>query len=172
MAKATVKQVVEEAKKLIGNPYCWGGNGETIEDMIRSFAKKNGQKEAQTDTMVAFIIEKIIPAIMPIVLTDIHFQDCSGLIIEILRKLGVVNKDYDTTAEGLYNKCKSISKPQAGALAFFYDGTKHNHVGICIDNKTVIHAYSVKVGVVCEPISDRADKWVDFGLLNSYIKYN
>lgn len=171
MAKALVSDVIKEAVNLIGNPYLWGGNGETLEYTIRKFAKTCGQDESQTNTMIEFI-KKMYPSIMPTILSEIHLQDCSGLIVEILRKLGAVNSSFDTTAQGFYEKCKPISSPKAGALAFFYNGTKHNHVGICIDDKTVIHAYSTKLGVVCELISDRADEWVDFGLLESYIKYN
>lgn len=172
MAKATAKQFAIEATKLVGNPYCWGGNGETIEDFIRKFANSLKQEESKTDEMIAFIEQTILPTIMPTVLHDIHFQDCSGLVIEILRKLGVVSQTFDENAEGLFKKCSITAKPQTGALAFFYNGTKHNHVGICIDNETVVHAYSTKAGVICEPISDRAGKWVDFGLLKSYIKYD
>lgn len=156
---ATVNQMIKYAYSLVGQPYLWGGNGETIEDVIRKYADAKGQSKSNTDEMLRFI-----KGIVPYDLSKVHLQDCSGLMVEILRKIGAVPKDFDATAQGLFEKCEKIKKPVEGALAFYYDGKKHNHVGLCSNSGTVIHCLSVKTGVIVEPISKRADKWVDFGL--------
>ena len=130
---ATASQMIKEAYSLVGQPYLWGGNGETLEEIIRKYADGKGQGKSATDDMIKFL-----KGIIPVGL-DTHFQDCSGMVIEILRKLGVIDNKYDATAEGLWKTCKKIDKPCEGAWAFYFDGKKHNHIGICVNNLTVIH---------------------------------
>lgn len=156
---ATANQMIKEAYALVGQPYLWGGNGETLEDIIRYYASLKEQGKSATDDMINFL-KKIIPVDM----SSIHFQDCSGMVTEILRKIGAVDKKFDTTAEGYFKKCKKIKEPVEGAFCFYYDGKKHNHIGICVNQSTVIHCLNTKVGVIVEPIEKRKDKWVDFGL--------
>lgn len=167
MAKVKSKKFVKTAEALVGNPYLWGGNGETLKDILTTYAKNNGQADEATATMIDFInLTK-----QKVNLEDIHFQDCSGLVVEVLRKLKAVNSTFDLTAEGLYQICTPVKKAQRGALCFYYQNGKHNHVGICVDKSTVVHALSTKTGVIIELISERADKWKDFGLLDKYIEY-
>ena len=164
---ATANDMIKKAYELVGQPYLWGGNGETLEDIIRKYADGKGQGKSATDDMINFL-KKIIP----VDLSKIHFQDCSGMVIEILRSLGVISKDYDATAEGLWKTCKKIDKPCEGAWAFYYDGKKHNHIGICANSGTVIHCLSTKTGVIVEPIKKREEKWVDFGLPTAFIDFS
>lgn len=163
----TVEQMIETAFKLVGQPYLWGGNGETLEDIIRVYADSKGQGKSATSDMIKFVSTMIL-----IPLSTIHFQDCSGLIVEVLRKIGAVSKSWDESAEGIYKKCTKVDKPCKGAFAFFYNGKKHNHVGICVDETTVIHSYSVNTGVIVEPIANKKGKWVDFGLPKWCIDFN
>ena len=158
------EKFVQSAFDLIGNPYLWGGNGETLEDVIRKYADAKEQGKDATNDMIEFINLHYC-----IKLNEIHLQDCSGLVIEILRKLGVVSETYDLTAQGLYENCKKITKPCKGALAFYWDGKKHNHVGICANETTIIHCLSTKTGVIIEDISRRGDKWVDFAFPYKWI---
>ena len=155
--KVSSEKFVQEAFNLIGNPYLWGGNGETLGDVIRKYADAKGQGKDATDAMIAFINQHYA-----IDCDKIHLQDCSGLIIEILRKLEIVSSSFDLTAQGLYENCKKIAKPCKGALAFYWDGKKHNHVGICASETCVVHCLSTKTGVIVEDIAKRSDKWVDF----------
>ena len=163
---ATASQMIKEAYALVGQPYLWGGNGETLEEIIRKYADGKGQGKSATDDMIKFL-----KGIIPVGL-DTHFQDCSGMVIEILRKLGVIDNKYDTNAEGLWRTCKKIDKPCEGAWAFYFDGKKHNHIGICVNNLTVIHCLSTKTGVIVEPIERRKEKWVDFGLPTAFIDFS
>ena len=156
---ATVNQMIETACTLVGQPYLWGGNGETLEDIIRTYAGSKGQGKSATDDMIKFLRNMI-----PVSLSNIHFQDCSGFVVETLRKIGAIKKTWDGTAEDIFNKCQRIEKPCKGAFAFYWNGYKHNHIGICLDDTTVIHCLSVNTGVIIEPIQKRKDKWVDFGL--------
>ena len=163
---ATASQMIKEAYSLVGQPYLWGGNGETLEEIIRKYADGKGQGKSATDDMIKFL-----KGIIPVGL-DTHFQDCSGMVIEILRKLGVIDNKYDATAEGLWKACKKIDKPCEGTWAFYFDGKKHNHIGICVNNLTVIHCLSTKTGVIVEPIERRKEKWVNFGLPTAFIDFS
>lgn len=162
--KATPLQFVEGARDLIGQPYLWGGNGETMGDVLRKYAAAKEQGSSATETMIKFINRMLKADI-----DKIHLQDCSGLVIEVLRKLGAYKGDL--TAQGLYENCTPIDKPEFGCLAFYYNGTKHNHVGICSGDDTVIHDLSVSTGVIEEKISKRAGKWADYGRLDKWIDY-
>ena len=158
---ATPNELIKEAYKMIGQPYCWGGNGETVGSLIRNHATSHGQDKKSTEEMLAFI-NKMIKAD----LDTVHLQDCSGLMVYLLRKINAYQ--HDLTAEEFYKKCTKVDEPFAGCFAFYYNGTKHNHIGLCVDNKNVIHDLSTKVGVVLEPLDKRQDargksKWVDFG---------
>lgn len=158
---ATPNELIKEAYKMIGQPYCWGGNGETVASLIKKFALSHGQGESSTKEMLSFINKMVKTD-----LDTIHLQDCSGLVVFLLRKIKAY--EHDLTAEEFYKKCTKVDEPFAGCFAFYYNGTKHNHIGICVDDKNVIHDLSTKVGVVLEPLSNRQDekgrsKWVDFG---------
>lgn len=69
--------------------------------------------------------------------------DCSGLIVEILKSVGIIKRQTDYTASGLWNKFQHhvILTPKAGALVFWKTayGTI-NHVEICIDGEHAIGA--------------------------------
>jgi len=71
--------------------------------------------------------------------------DCSGYVIECLRAGGVVHKDFDTTADGLWNKFRKqygeTDKPGRGTLAFWLDrGGIARHVTICVSETSYIGA--------------------------------
>ena len=67
--------------------------------------------------------------------------DCSGLVIECLKSVGVLPRKGDWTAEGLYQLCKPVPKPDPGELVFWADESgKHVHVEICIGGELSIGA--------------------------------
>ncbi len=47
--------------------------------------------------------------------------DCSGLVLEYLKSVGKVPRNYDTTAQGIYEKYQNneVSKPFRGCLVFW-----------------------------------------------------
>jgi len=60
--------------------------------------------------------------------------DCSGLVIECLKSVGVLPRKGDWTAEGLYQLCKPVPNlPNSGELVFWADESgKHIHVEIVL----------------------------------------
>jgi murein DD-endopeptidase len=70
--------------------------------------------------------------------------DCSGLVLEVLKAVGIFKGSYDTTAQGLYTEllikqAKLTKSPEELCLAFYGKSNKEiNHVGICI-SLSLIH---------------------------------
>jgi len=66
--------------------------------------------------------------------------DCSGLIVEAFRAIGLLDNKFDTTAQGLYAIFSGIHRGmgmhdgELGALVFFgKNKTNIEHVGFCIN---------------------------------------
>lgn len=71
--------------------------------------------------------------------------DCSGFIIQLLVAGGIVDTEYDNTADGLYRMAKDLDRhnheiPSEGSLIFFGTEEKITHIGYALNNKTIIHA--------------------------------
>lgn len=70
--------------------------------------------------------------------------DCSGMCIEILKSVGILPRQGDWTANGLWEKFKDKPKkePCSGCLAFWWNSakTKIVHVEYCLDDKHTIGA--------------------------------
>lgn len=66
--------------------------------------------------------------------------DCSGLVLELLKSVGVMPGSVDMTAAGLadYFKARKVA-PKFGALSFYGTG-KITHVGFCLDEKLMLEA--------------------------------
>ena len=73
---------------------------------------------------------------------DFSSQDCSGLMIEILKSVGVLPHAFDDTAQGLYLRFKQykIDYLNAGYLVFWFKNGKAVHVEMGIDEYHVIGA--------------------------------
>lgn len=71
--------------------------------------------------------------------------DCSGLIMEVLKAVGLAGEKEDLTAAGIYEKFKDcvVAKPYAGVLVFWKRPNGFIvHVGMMIDSNFFIHAAS------------------------------
>lgn len=68
--------------------------------------------------------------------------DCSGLALEMLKRAGKVKEAEDMTAHDLMTKYMhhTVKIPMVGCLVFFGNRQRASHVGICIDEKTMIEA--------------------------------
>jgi len=69
--------------------------------------------------------------------------DCSGLIVELLKSVGLVPDKFDTNSRGLYQmfKDKEVKKPDRGCLVFFGPSkAKINHIGLMINDELMIEA--------------------------------
>jgi len=64
--------------------------------------------------------------------------DCSGLVIEILKSVGILPRRYDARAEQLSYKFKRVNRPYLGCLVFY--GSPITHVEFCLDKKLSIGA--------------------------------
>jgi cell wall-associated NlpC family hydrolase len=72
-----------------------------------------------------------------------HGLDCSGLIVAIFRRMGIIKRNADLTAGGLYREYMKheTSTPHAGCLVFY--GTNKQaitHVGFMISEYQIIEA--------------------------------
>ena len=69
--------------------------------------------------------------------------DCSGLVVEILKSVGILSRVGDWTADGLYHQFedKIVDIASEGCLVFWFDENKKaKHVEICINNELSIGA--------------------------------
>lgn len=89
--------------------------------------------------------------------------DCSGLVLEGLRSVGLWNKT-DNTAQGIFNKLNTQTnlkdKPQPGNLLFFGESSsKITHVAVCLNEFQMIEAGGTDIdGMVrIRPLSWRKD---------------
>lgn len=146
--KQKPSEFVAYVNSKVGCPYLWGGQGETLYEIITEYAKGKNQSESATRDMIKFMGIK-----------DVEFFDCSGLGVDYLLKHGLIS--HDTTSDGLYRKCDKISAAEAvpGDFVFLLNGSgKATHVGYVVENGYVVHALDQKKGVIKEKLSAR--KWV------------
>lgn len=68
--------------------------------------------------------------------------DCSGLVVELLQAVGIIDRSKDFTAAMLYDLFpRGYSKPKAGRLVFYLgDHEKIVHVEFCVSDKLTIGA--------------------------------
>ncbi len=69
--------------------------------------------------------------------------DCSGLVVEILKSVGLIPRKSDYTAKMLYYKFvgSRVSDPEAGCLVFWGKDEQHiTHVEFCINDWQTIGA--------------------------------
>jgi len=69
--------------------------------------------------------------------------DCSGLVVEVLKSVGILPRKGDWTAQGLWNRFKrlSVENPHEGCLVFWQSSSERViHVEICINDQLSIGA--------------------------------
>lgn len=161
--KVKASEFIKWIESMVGNPYLWGGQGESIFDILRKYAKQLGQSDAATDKMIGFLKESGV--------VDKRFFDCSGLGVKYLIACGALN--YDTTANGLYKKCEPIGREdvRAGDFVFFVEDGRASHIGYMVTDDIVVHALDQTVGVIREKLSARKE-WNAFGRPTAFIEYD
>lgn len=144
------KEFSKWLKERVGCPYLWGGQGENVYGLIKKLAQQKGQGDASTEKMLAFLKKNGTK--------DQQFYDCSGLGVDYLLKKGVLK--VDTTAAGLYAKCKPIESTEVveGDWGFFKQSGKITHIGYVVDGDMIVHAYNQEKGVICEKRTAR--QWI------------
>lgn len=87
--------------------------------------------------------------------------DCSGLVGELLKSVGLVPRDFRDTAAGLHTRYGSrpASHPDLGALAFF--GTPAvTHVGFCLNPELMLEAGSGTSATTNEQVAEEQHAFV------------
>lgn len=161
--KVKASEFIKWVESKVGCPYLWGGQGETLFDMVRKYCATKSQSNSSTEKMINFLKRKGV--------VDKEFYDCSGLGVKFLLDYGALK--YDTTADGLYRKCVLINEEdvRAGDWAFFLDGARAYHIGYVVTDDMVVHALDQEVGVVKEKLSARKE-WVAFGRPDFCMEYD
>ena len=141
---------LEYVESKVGCPYLWGGQGETLYDIVSKFAKGKSQSEANTVKMLGFMEDKGIK--------DTQFFDCSGLGVKWLLDHDKI--DHDMTAAGLYRLCTPIKENEVatGCWCFLKNSNGIYHIGYLVDDNTVVHAFNQEKGVIKEKRTAR--KWI------------
>ena len=146
--------------------YVWGGQGEpTSEADIR----RRETSTANADRAIALYRKRQAQGIDPVIKFD-----CSGLVIWALQTMGLIS--YDTTADGIYDKCAKITKSNLRIGDFTFrvrsDGNAH-HIGIVTKSVNgvlyVTEARGRDYGVIENPIDQLPGYWETFGK-NPFIK--
>ena len=111
---------------------------------------------ANTDRVLTLVNHRIGQGV------DIYIirgEDCSGLAVYYLLKVGILKSD--TTANGLYEKTKHHPVPikdvKAGDYLFEGNNDRKWHVGYAISNTVAVESQNHDVGVVQTVIANR--KW-------------
>ena len=74
--------------------------------------------------------------------SDFSGMDCSGIIIEVLKSVGILPHKLDDTAHGLYLKfkAKQVDRGYSGCLVFWFKEGKARHVMMMCDDFHVMGA--------------------------------
>ena len=67
--KAKASEFVKYIRSKVGNPYLWGGQGETLFGLVRQLAKRNQQSDVNTEKMITYMEQSGVK--------DMEFFDCS-----------------------------------------------------------------------------------------------
>lgn len=149
--RAKASEYINYVKSKVGNAYLWGGQGESVYELLRALAKKKGQSDSNTERMLAYVSAHGV--------NNLEFYDCSGLLVSFLLKAGAIERDM--TADELYHSCGKISRQEArpGDMVFlFHSSGVATHVGCITDHASVVHALNQTRGVIEEALEKR--KWV------------
>lgn len=143
--KAKASEFIKWVESKVGCPYLWGGQGDTLFDMVRKYSTTKAQSNPSTEKMITFLKNNGI--------SDKEFYDCSGLGVKFLLDHGAIK--YDMTADGLYKKCTPLNKAnaRAGDWVFRIKDGRATHIGYMVTDSEVVHALNQSAGVIREPLS-------------------
>lgn len=132
--------------------YLWGGQGEKVMKTDPDKIKKMETSDANAGRVLKCLANKLT---VNCNMDKAKYFDCSGLIVDILRALKIIDESADYTAQGIYKSlCIPVLKAdlKAGDLLFISTGTKITHVGV-FDGEAAIEAAGRDLGVVRRPLS-------------------
>lgn len=147
--------------------YVWGGNGESIINLLPKLTDKEEQKIANIRRDLTLLSKRILKQVD---IYEIRGEDCSGLGIRFLH----FDKDIissDMTANSLYEyivgtdkkkahgKKVSLKNVKAGDFLFMGNDTDKWHIGYAVSEKWAVESKDRDVGVVKTSIADRGWKY-------------
>jgi len=100
--------------------------------------------------------------------------DCSGYILEILKSVGIVNRNIDMTADQIYRHFKEIGclsrVANTGMLIFWKDlnAPKIRHVEFCISSSHTIGASGGGSNVINELEASRRNAFIKVRPINTH----
>lgn len=160
---ASREQLCEEAMALASDHgiYWWGGNGELTESLTpaRIRAQESTlENAARVLRFIASCYDKKYD------MTKSRACDCSGLVVYILRKLGLIKPAADYRARDLQAMCEKVRLDKLKKADLVFNKTSGaTHVGIYIGNNTVCEARGRDFGIVIRSLA--AGSWVTGGRL-------
>ena len=132
--------------------YLWSGQGEKVMETTPETIKKKETSGANAGRVLKCLANKLT---VDCNMSKARFFDCSGLVVDILRALKIIDESADYTAQGIYKSlCIPVLKTdlKAGDLLFISTGTKITHVGI-YDGEIAVEAAGRDLGIVQRPLS-------------------
>lgn len=141
--------------------YLWGGQGESVMETTPDIVRKKETNDQNASRVLKTLAGKINSGLN---MKKARYFDCSGLIVELLRKLGIIKETEDFTASGIYkNLCVPITKAdaKAGDLCFVASKGNITHVGIITDTNICVEAAGRDLGVISRSMSK--NNWSLYG---------
>ena len=170
----TLKEWDEYLHSMLGNPYVYGGNGETMLCLLPRLVEMEKVDHKDSDALVNIdrtltFTQKRIKA--GETLETLFGVDCSGLSVKKLLEEKLI--PYDMTANSLFEyitkkghgKEIKVSEVKLGDYVFMGSSNKY-HVGYAISSTEVIESKSHSEGVVITKIAGRG--WTSAARPNWY----
>lgn len=147
--------------------YVRGGNGEDLTDMPDPKAwieRREKPDETHTKAQNAARAIRLYDKRLDSGVNPVLAFDCSGLMYWAGKQVGIFKSDL--TANGIYGKCRKITRSelQAGDFVFKHNGKRATHVGVCVGEKFV-DCRGRDVGVIESKFS--ASVWNAYGRLDA-----
>ena len=132
--------------------YVWGANDETVVNLLDRICNMETDKK-DVDRILTLLKKRLLEGCD---IFKIRCDDCSGLAVGFLLKMGVISSDM--TADSFYNYIPNkirLGDVKAGDFLFMGNDIKKTHVGYAVSKYYAIESKNRDVGVVQTKISDR-----------------
>lgn len=156
-----LKQWLEYLEEQVGRSvYVWGAQGQRADGVgdVQEWIRDRSRTNVMAGRAWRFYqeMEKKIGQ------ENITFFDCSGLAMYFFQNLNGIAEN-DTTANGLWRGCTSLSKGelQPGDFVFRQSEGKMSHIGYVAADGNIIEARASGYGVEKRALSE--GKWTHFG---------
>ena len=148
--------------------FVWGGQGQMTPTVCESWIRRReqdtggertgGKYRTYADIAVDFWKKQVEAGFGKV----LRAFDCSGLVVYWLLKKKLIDKDIN--ANGLYGLCKPTTERKAGYWVFRIANGRATHIGVLIDENTVVHAKGRAHGVVKEDYNASPGYWHAIGI--------